>query len=461
LRLAAATVALLVAAGLLLRFVPRAGAAGDAAIHLALRARTGTVELPAGTIEILSEIEIPSGADDLEIRGAPSGTILRASDHFRGRAIFRCESASRIRFAGFTLDGNRTALEQRSGLPPYDRPFAQFTRGNGILAVHSATLSVSDVRFVNIPGFAILVSGSRDIVIDRVRIESSGSRNPAGRNNTTGGILLEEGAEHFRVTRCEMRDVLGNGIWTHSLYTSPRNSDGRIAENHFEQIGRNAIQVGHATHVRVEDNTGRFIGFPTPVVDVEGGGIPVALDTAGNTGGSAYVRNRFEEIDGKCIDLDGFHDGEVRANTCINRSPAGRYPYGHYGIVMNNSNPDMLAQGVEITGNEIDGVPFGGIFVIGTQNRVVQNHLRRLNLAHCGGSPNSGCNYAPGQPDLFRSGIYLGAGAERPAPARANVIEDNEISGFGMRAHCITAAPGVSMAANTIARNACMDDPAQ
>jgi hypothetical protein len=61
----------------------------------------------------------------------------------------------------------------------------------------------------------------------------------------------------------------------------------------------------------------------------------------------------------------------------------------------------------------------------------------------------------------LRSGIYLGAGAERPAPAHANVIEENEISGFGMSAHCIALAPGVSLAENDIARNPCKDDRSQ
>jgi len=427
------------------------------------------IELPAGVIEISAEISIPASGHDIEIRGAASGktsgttsgTTLRASSSFRGRAIFLCERLSRIRFSGFTVDGNRTALEQPGGLPPYDQTFAQFTRGNGILAEHASALAVSDMRFVNIPGFAILASGARDVVIEHVRIEDSGSRNSKGRNNASGGILLEEGTEHFRVTECELRNVRGNGIWTHSLYTSPRSIDGSIAKNHFERIGRDAIQVGHATHIRVEDNAGRLIGFPAEIVDVEGGGMPVAIDTAGNTGESAYVRNRFEEINGKCIDLDGFHDGEVRANACINKAAAEQYPYGHFGIVMNNSNPDMRPEGVEILGNEIDGALFGGIFVIGAKNRVARNHLRRINLAHCGGeAANAGCNYSPNQPDLLRSGIYLGAGAERPAPAHDNIIEDNDISGFGMSAHCIAAAPGVSLAANTIARNTCKNEPA-
>jgi hypothetical protein len=437
---------------------PRDGLPGEVEIRSALRAGKRTIELPPGIVEISGELQLPAKAHDLEIRGAPAGTTLRASKNFHGRAIFTCQSGSRIRFSGFTLDGNRAALEQRTGLPPYDRPFAQFTPGNGILALHMETLEVAKVQFVNIAGFAILISGSRDVVIERVRIEDSGSRNAAGRNNTTGGILFEEGAERFRVARSVLRNIRGNGIWTHSLYTSPRNTDGRICDNQFERIGRDAIQIGHAARVRVENNTGKLIGFPPEIVDLEGQGMPVAIDTAGNTGHSAYVHNSFEEINGKCIDLDGFHDGEVRANTCVNRYAAERYPYGHFGIVMNNSNPDMQAEGIEITDNTIDGTLFGGIFVIGTKNRIWHNRLRRINLAHCdGNSAKFGCNYSPNQPDLLRSGIYLGAGAERPATAHNNVIEENQISGFGMSAHCVAAAPGVSLAANRVARNECSD----
>ena len=435
---------------------------GEARIRHALLAGTGVVELPAGKIEISSELSLPPGARNLEIRGAPSGTTLRAAGGFRGRAIFVCESSSHVRFAGLTIDGNRAALEQRSGLPPSNQPFADFTRGNGILAIHAATLAVSDLRFVNMAGFAILASASRDVAIDHVVIADSGSRNAKGRNNTTGGILLEEGTDHFRVTRCKLRNVRGNGVWTHSLYTSPRNHDGQITKNQFEQIGRDAIQIGHATRVRVEHNTGHFIGFPLETVDVEGFGTPVALDTAGNTDHSAYSDNRFEDVNGQCIDLDGFHDGEVRGNACINRQSAERYPNGHYGIVVGNNNPDMHSEGISIVDNEIDGAIYGGIFLIGTHNRVSRNHLRRLNLAHCeGNAAKPACNYALDQPDLLRSGIYLANAGPRPARAHGNVIEDNELSGFGISKHCVAAAPGISLTANSIARNTCTDDPGQ
>jgi len=58
----------------------------------------------------------------------------------------------------------------------------------------------------------------------------------------------------------------------------------------------------------------------------------------------------------------------------------------------------------------------------------------------------------------MRTGIYLGAGADRPDVAKGNVVENNEIGGYGMSNHCIGAAPGVSLAANTISKNDCSDE---
>lgn len=458
----AALAALLIAASALVSQRPKVDTTPEALIRRALRAGTGMVELPAGVAGIQAEIEIPPGAVDLEIRGAASGSTLRASDHFQGRAIFRCERANRVRFTNFAIDGNRNVLERRSGLPGFSTPFARFTGGNGVLAVNVASLRVSNVRFAGLPGFAILVSSSRDVWIDGVQVSDSGSRTPGGQNNATGGILLEEGTRNFAVTHCDLRDVRGNGIWTHSLATAPRNSDGLIAANHFERIGRDAIQVGHGARVRVEENTGTEIGYPLEDVDMEHLATPVAIDTAGDTIQSEYMRNQFSEVNGKCLDLDGFHHGKVRGNACVNRYGADHYPYGNLGIVFNNGDVAMSSAGIELEDNTLDGTLFSGIFVIGEHHRITHNHLRRINLAHCGGNTAKlGCSYAPDQPNLLRSGIYLASHGEHPAIARVNIIEDNEISGFGMAASCITAAAGVSVTANTILRNTCQDDPAQ
>jgi len=387
--------------------------------------------LPAGITEVHSEIVVEAGT---EVRGA-SGTVLRAAPGFSGRAVIVVRGDG-VRLRDFTIDGNRDALETRQGLPPSDVPFARFTRGNGVLAEGVAGLAIERVRFHGIAGFAVLVSRSRDVAIDEVQVWDSGSRNAAGRNNTTGGILLEEGASEFRVSGSTFRNIRGNGVWTHSLYTSPRNSRGWFARNRFEEIGRDALQVGHATDIRVEENSGRRIGFPREVVDIENFAVPVGIDTAGNVERCSYAGNRFNQVNGKCIDLDGFHDGDVRGNVCRD--------LGNFGIVMNNSNPDMQSRNIRIADNLIDGAGFGGIFAIGTGHWLARNRLLNLNTYH-----------APTEPDILRSGIYLGDGADRPAPARGNVIERNEITGFEMDTRCIGRAPDIQPSWNTVRENLC------
>lgn len=414
-----------------------------AAYLLAINPRHRVVQLRPGVTELHSELMI---GPHTELRGS-AGTVLRAAADFQGRALI-VMAGNDVLLRDFTVDGNRAALEVRAGLPPYDIPFAHFTRANGVLAEGASNLRIQDVRFRNVAGFAILASRCRNVAIDRVAVRDSGGRNAAGRNNGTGGILLEEGTADFAVTNCDLRNIRGNGVWTHSLYTSPRNTRGLFAENRFDTMGRDAIQVGHATDVQVTGNAGTRIGFPAEDVDVEGRAIPVAIDTAGNVERCSYSRNQFFEIDGKCIDLDGFHDGEIRGNVCVN--------VGNYGIVMNNSNPDMQSERVRIDENLIDGALFGGIFVIGSRNVLARNHLLHLNRAHCNEeAAKSGCYYAPGEPDMLQSGIYLGQRAERPAPARGNVVEDNEVTGFQMAERCIGTAPTIRPEWNTVRGNRC------
>ena len=428
----------------------------DAQLRSALLAKTGVVTLPSGTIEISREIVLPADAHDLEIKG--NGTTIKASSAFRGRSLLVLPAGKNIRIHDLALDGNRDAIGRPTGLPSSDAMFSRFTQNNGILAEGVTGFEVSLVKAKAIAGFAVLVSAGHGVKLHDMEISDSGGLNARKRNNATGGILLEEGTTDFEVLRCRIGNVRGNGIWTHSLYRSPRNARGRIADNEFVMLARDAIQVGHATEIRVENNRGRMIGYPAEEVDLETQAFPVAVDTAGNVDKSVYKDNRFEEIDGKCFDLDGFHDGEVSGNTCLNEEGVKSYPYGNYGIIMNNANPDMQSRNIRIVNNTIDGVLFGGIFIIGEGHTVSGNHLLHMNLAHCNDPGPINCGYSPNQPDLLRTGIYLGAGAERPDPAKGNTVTGNEISGYGMSRHCIGAAPGVSLAANTISRNECSDE---
>ena len=344
-------------------------------------------------------------------------------------------------------------------LPPTDMPFSKFFSFNGILIEDGRSVSMEHVDFSNIPNFAVLISRSTDVSLIHLAVTDSGSRNAKGRNNTSGGILLEEGTADFTIVDSVFRNIRGNAVWTHSCYGSPRNVRGKIAHNDFGDIGRDAIQVGHATEVTVMGNTGRRIGFPVAEVDIENLGTPVGIDTAGNVDKSVYEYNRFEEVNGKCIDLDGFHDGVIRGNTCLNRGKPEDYAYGNFGISLNNTSIEMQSRNIVIEDNTLEGMKFGGIFVIGAGHKILRNKMRRLNTAHCNETHlKFGCLAIAGEPGFLESGIYLARRAEKLDPARNLTIENNVISGWKMADDCIRAAPGVSLADNRIRGNHCSDE---
>ncbi len=421
--------------------------------------RTGAIELPSGTFEISSELVVPAGAHDLDLFGP--NTILKRAPDFSGRALLVVEQGTNITLRDFTIDGSRP-VEPEGPVPfetaPPENAFRVWYKDNGILADQVDGLEIIRLDLHDVVHFPILVSRSQRIRIHEVTVTNSGNLNAMGRNNLSGGILIEEGSSDFEVRNSTFHGITGNALWTHSLFTSPRNSGGVFSQNTFETIGRDALQVGHATNVRVEFNTGDRIGYPIEVVDIEHDGTPVAIDTAGDVDHSEYASNTFREVNGKCIDLDGFHDGVVRGNSCVNPGRARDYPSGHFGIVMNNTYPGTHANNVEIRGNTIDGTKFGGLFLMGSGNTIVENRFLHVNLAGCNETAAEfGCIYKPDEPEMLESGIYLGRGVARLEATRDNVIRGNEIRGHKMGSRCIAAGPGVSLAANTLANNICAD----
>ncbi len=419
---------------------------------------TGLLTLPRGVIAIHEELVVPASAHDLDIVG--SGTTLLASE-FQGRALLVIDSAKNIRVRNINFDGARAPEgkpQPTQEMVPPENALRVWYKSNGILADQVEGLELRDLHFANVVSFPILVSRSNRIRIHEVQVEDSGSKNAKGRNNLTGGILIEESSTDFEIRNCTFHRILGNGLWTHSQRTSKRLEDGVFANNKFDTIGRDALQVGHATRVRVEQNTGTRIGYPEQIVDVENGGTPVGVDTAGNVDKSIYARNTFEEINGKCFDLDGFHDGAVRENSCANRKRPEDYTFGHFGIVMNNSDPDVRSRNIQIIDNKIYGTKYGALFLMGSGHRVEGNRFERINQAQCNESnAKFACVYKLDEPEMLESGIYLGRGVARMEETRGNTIRDNVISGFKMAKRCIQAAPKVSLRANTISDNTCSD----
>jgi hypothetical protein len=435
-----------VAAIILAAFLLAGCGSPDARLRKTLATQnTGIIRLPRGEVEISSELTLAPGAHDLEIVG--NETRLKAADNFKGRAILVFENVERIHLHYLEIEGNRQKLGKPLEMAPPENAFRVWYPDNGLLINNVSGLQIERLRLSNIVNFPILVSQSSKVRVWGSTVENSGSRNARGRNNLSGGILFEEGSSDFEVTASTFHGILGNALWTHSLFRAPRQQDGKFTLNKFDTIARDAIQVGHATRVLVEGNMGVNIGFPVDAVDIENQGVPIGIDTAGNVDRSEYLGNTFEEIDGQCIDLDGFHDGSVRDNRCINRKTAAEYPFGSFAIAMNNTHPDTHSSNIEISGNVIEGSKFGGLFLMGRGNRVLDNLFLGLNLAH------------GDEPEILTSGIYLGRGVARLEETTGNVIRGNRVVGYKMKTRCVVFGPGVSRAANTIEGNTCTDAP--
>ncbi|HUQ93923.1 MAG TPA: right-handed parallel beta-helix repeat-containing protein [Bryobacteraceae bacterium] len=436
---------------LLLAFLLLSGCRKESRLRDALAVKTGEVTLPSGNADLSAPLVI-DGAHDLTVRG-DGRSKLRMK--FQGPAAIIVRGSRNVRLENIVLDGNREQWDRRFGLPPSDQSMVRWNKDNGIVIEDSDGVTLSKMTIRSVISYAVLASRSKNVTVEEVFVGDSGSLDEKGMNNATGGILFEEGCEGFLVRKSKLRNIRGNGIWTHSLYTSARNKKGEFVQNDLRYIGRDALQAGHAVDLKIADNTGGFIGYPAEIVDVEHGAVPVAVDTAGNVERSVYSNNRFEEVNGKCMDLDGFHHGLVERNECLNRRPVDAYPHGHYAIVLNNSNPGMESRGIEIVSNTMTGFRFGGVFLIGEGHLVKGNIFRNVNMAHCNDNLKIGCLYKVDEPDLLRSGIYLGKGAHRPSPAKSNVVEGNVLQGYGMSKWCVVAAPGIRPEANTVRGNRC------
>ncbi len=347
---------------------------------------------------------------------------FRAGDDPNAKAVLHIRNEKQVTIRNVVIDGRRDTLQRPFPIAENGAPFIDYYPLNGIAIDRSQNVLIENVTLRNVTNLAIVVARSSNVRILKVTVEDSGSLDSRGLNNTTGGILIEEGTVNFEVRDCHLIRVRGNAIWTHSYTESPKNRDGIITGNEIDTAARDAIQVGHATRVKVFDNVMRNIGYPAEIVDAE----PVGIDTAGDVDQSEYRTNRMFEINGKCFDLDGFRDGDVTRNICINIKPPEAYPHGNFAVVFNDSHPDSKSQNIVIRDNVFDGLKYGGIYVIGPGHLIENNVLLNTNLSKS-------------SDPLLSSTIAFANGVLRPNPAGA-VVRGNFIAGKG---RCPEPYPGV------------------
>jgi hypothetical protein len=253
----------------------------EAVLRKALTAKTGTVTLPAGTIELSREVVLPPDVHDLVIKG--KGTTLKASAAFRGRALLVLSGGLNIRVEGVALDGNRDAVGRMVALPASGTMLSRVVANNGIVAEGVTGLDISQVKATHIAGFAVLANGGLGAKLTDIEVTESGGFNPQHHNNGMGGLALEEGAADFDIRRCLIGGIRGTAITLRGV------KRGTVRENELNVLSGDAISLDKATGVTIRNNRARQIGFP-------------ATETEGRS---------------VCVRLDHSADNVVEANTCV------------------------------------------------------------------------------------------------------------------------------------------------
>jgi parallel beta-helix repeat protein len=298
-----------------------------------LQAKTGAIHLPVGTIEITREIVLPTGAHDLEILGA--GTVLKASAAFRGRALLVIPGGTNIKISGLSIDGARDTTGRMTLVPPEGRLISRVVANNGALIEGVTGLDLADIKAVHVAGFALVIGSSRNIRLHDIEVSESGGFDPQLRNNGAGGIALEDGVANFELTRCRFGGIRGNGVTIRSA------GHGRIAENEFAVMARDAIEVHQANALVIENNRARQIGAPT------------------------------EEVAGRaeCMRLENLSDSVVNGNTCEETLLGAIVLSGSRNTITGNRLLHLnLAQKIEpgiylagpASGNTVEGNVIGG-----------------------------------------------------------------------------------------------------
>jgi hypothetical protein len=460
-----------------------------ACLQRALReAKPGThLRLGKGVYGVAASLHVSQ--EDLVIEGAGDETVLQRTGSVGGGEGLLHVQASGITLRSFLMDGQvgiPQGLPYRDpaggpsvlGAPIHGDPMHAALLHNSSITIKAAVpnanvtdITIEDITIQRSGGYAILMDarygGIRYVTLRRLHLRDNqphvfGKPADLRYGSWTGGIHYQNDGRDLDFARHALvaltiedslfERISGHAIWGHGYGFDTLNEEITIRRNRFVDIGMDAVLVANARRAVVEDNHFHRIGYvasppgtaPRPAWypgtrDDGADNVPaVGIDTSGLVTDSVYQRNTMWNVNGHCIDLDGFTRGKVLANTMrvsgredawnyVNdRVPEfGGHRLGNFtkGINLSNTSAHEPTERVEIAGNRMVNLGGFAIALNDSQRCLVQdNHIRHY-----------GQIYAP---------IILSNSLRSPRErheSRENVIRDNYIH-FYLEAACITEA---------------------
>jgi hypothetical protein len=336
-----------------------------------LASEGGTLTLEVGEYSLTAPLTISAEARNIVIEGSNESASAedepaRQTVLMRNVDLPEEEGLLNIHGKGITLrnlpfGGNvltsatipyRAASDepQIHGAPIYGNPMHPLLTKNSTVWVHhgSADIEFDRVHVRHTGGYAILID-ARFGDIDNVRIHHSffrnnrphlfGNPNDLRYGSWTGGIHYQNDGRRVNaftryrlknlvVEDCTFERISGHAVWGHGFGFDYLNEDIVVRNNTFYEIGLDAVQIGNSRNAEVSFNDFHRIGFITrtdtdPAEPAFYPGnkalgmtdIPaVGIDTTGYVVDSVYRDNRFVNVNGHFIDLDGFAASVVERN---------------------------------------------------------------------------------------------------------------------------------------------------
>ena len=147
------------------------GCRKENALRKALSVKSGEVKLPSGTVEVDEPLVI-EGADGLTLIG--DGRVKLQSGAGRMKAVLIVRRSRNVRLENFVLEGNREQSKTQFGLPPSDKPMAEFNFDNGILIEDSDGVVLDRLTIRNVSSYAVLANKSKNVTVQETLAGESG-----------------------------------------------------------------------------------------------------------------------------------------------------------------------------------------------------------------------------------------------------------------------------------------------
>ncbi|MCU0226481.1 MAG: right-handed parallel beta-helix repeat-containing protein [Bryobacterales bacterium] len=422
--------------------------------------------------------------DDITVQGQGDATVLvRAVTVENGDGLLNLRAHGvtlrRLRVDGQVTEPELLPYTHPAGAPSvlaapiHGDPMHPLLLRNTSITIHrgSSRITLEEVTIQRTGGYAILIDARyapvRDITLRRLHLRDNrphlfGRPGDIRYGSWTGGIHYQNDGRDLDFARhaligltvedCLFERLSGHAFWGHGYGFQTLNQDILVRRNRFVEIGMDAVLIANATNATVEGNQFHRIGYVAagkpddlrpawyPGLREDGAdNIPaVAIDTSGLVRHSAYRNNSMVNVNGHCIDLDGFTQGAVTGNLMrvSGREDAFAYTNDHVeefgghrqgnftkGINLSNTAAAAPTEDVRIEGNTLINMGGFAIALNDSQRCVVaNNHIRHY-----------GAIYAP---------IILTHSLRQPRQhhvSRENTITGNYIH-FYLEAFCVTEA---------------------